>query len=312
MRATIGAAFLLLFAAFAADAPADEDKPAAPKKKDDTVVYAEDAWLAKVRDISNVDVVGVKKTDVLTRVAAKAVVTVRVKIWDIRSTKAGLAVDIVDIVPRGNAEHLSRDPIVLFAEDREAMKDWKRWDRLTFKVKPKVTPDGFIEYTRLVSSAADVDRTPNPGIEYFFPERPLADLDEFGSWTEKYSRACCAEDWKTAWKHYSRAASVAFPMSACVRQGAADPTSGRTPRGPVTLCFDIAGSTGVTDYGLLDSHGHPCTWAMARVDDPQAIEALQTGARAVILLNVKGLDRREDVEFRKGRFRVDVAFGRVK
>jgi hypothetical protein len=311
MKTIAAAALFLLLAFMAASAPADEDKPAAPKKKDDRHVYTEEEWIAKVKDLENVDVVGFKKQDVKTRTAAKSAVRVCVKIWDIRATKDGLSIDVVDVVPRGDAQRLSRDPIVLSAEDSEAVKDWKRWDRLAFKVEPKVTPDGAWQYTRIITRASDIDRTVNPGVEYAPAALPLAEVDSFDDFIGRFSRACASEDWKTAWKSYLHAAKIAYPASATVHEGLVD-ASGRAPRGPVNLVFDIVKPTAVSGYGFCDAQGHPMTSARVVVDDPQAIEALKTGARAEILLHVHGIGRFDDFAVKKGRFAVEVWFGRVK
>ena len=91
---------------------------------------------SRVKELKGTDLVGIKKKDVMAREAAKSVVRVRVKIWDIRPTKDGIAIDVVDVIPKKPEERLSRDPIVLYAEDRDVVKDWKRWDRLAFKVEP--------------------------------------------------------------------------------------------------------------------------------------------------------------------------------
>jgi hypothetical protein len=54
------------------------------------------------------------------------------------------------------------------------------------------------------------------------------------------------------------------------------------------------------------------TSAQVVVDDPQAIEALKTGAKAEVLFHVQGLTSREDLEVRQGKFQVVVSFGRVR
>ena len=57
----------------------------------------------------------------------------------------------------------------------------------------------------MVSAAADIDRTPNPGVEYPPPERTLARVDSFGDWAERYAVACAQCDWRTVWAAYGRA-----------------------------------------------------------------------------------------------------------
>ena len=312
MRAT-GAAAILLLAAFAAVAPAGEDPPG-PAKKDNSRVYSEEDWIAKVKDLAKVNQVGLKKKDLMEFEAKRSVVRVCVKIWDIRPTREGLLIDVVEVQPSrvvADKDRLPRDPIVLAATDNEVVKDWKRWDRLAFKVKPKVTPDGVFTYERKIASATDIDRVPNPGIEYPPKQRTLTEADGFGAWVEKYARWCEVPDWRSAWKTYTWAASVSFPMTATVRDGAID-AAGRSARGPVSLVFDVHRSTGVTGFGLLDGQGHPTPTARALVEDPQVIEALKPGTRAELWFRVVGFENREDMEIRKGRFRVEVTFGRVK
>ena len=314
MRRMRALAVMFLVGVLAVRASAGDDAAGGQKVKDVTV-FSEEDWLQKVKDISKVDTVGVKRTDVLTRQAAKSVIRMRVKIFDIRTTREGLAIDIVDVSPcraRADAAALPRDPILLPAEDGPAVGEWKKWDRIVFKVKPKVLPDGALQYTRLVSGAADLDRIPNPGIEYVPSDRPLAKTDAFGDWVDRYSRACCTPDWRTAWKMYSHANDLWFPVSAKVRAVAAEFAGGRAHRGPCSVTFDFTGSTGVTGYGYVDAQGHPQTWAQVVVEDPQIGETLVAGARAELRLRILGLEKREDLELREGRFRVEVAFGRVK
>jgi hypothetical protein len=298
-----------LLGGLVAGARAGDEKPGGAKK--DVHVYSEEEWLAKVRDIQNIDVVGVKRTDVLSREAAKSVIRMRVKIWDVRPTKDGPAVDLVDVVPSSapaDAPRLPRDPIVLPPSDGETVAAWKRWDRLTFKVTPKVAPDGSIAYAREVRGASDIDRLPNPGIEYPTSDVPLARADAFRDWVERFSRACAVPEWKTAWKSYSQAAATAFPVSATAREAPAGPLQ----RGPVSRVFDISDYTGTTGYGLLDAQGHPRTWANVEIADPQVAEALKGGVRAELHIHVLGFDKREDLELHEGRFRTHVTFGRIR
>jgi hypothetical protein len=313
MRLHTFAASVAFVALLAARAPAGDDAPK-PPKKDNARAISEEEWIVKVKDVARIDAVGVKKKDVLAFEARKAIVLVRSKIWDVRPTQDGIEVDIMEVmpVPDAIAEYrLPRDPILLPAEDAEAVKEWKRWDRLTFKVKPKVTPDGALQYERIIESAADVGRIPNPGVEYPPVAKPLADTDSFADWVDRYARACCVPDWRTAWKYYTGATSRLFPVTVTVRQGALD-RSGRGPRAPVSLVFDIVRTANVSGYGLVDSAGHPSTSTQAVVDDPQVAEALKAGARAELYFRVHGFESSADLETHRGRFRVDVTFGRLR
>lgn len=178
-------------------------------------------------------------------------------------------------------------------------------------MKPKVTPDGVLVYERVIRNAADIDLTPDPGVEYAPPTLPRADTDVFDDWVARYARACYTPDWKAAWRYYARATSLAFPMTATVRDGALD-ASRRASRGAASLTFDFVKPTGVTGYGYIDAQGHPLTSAKVLVDDPQAVEALKPGSRAEILFHVLGIERADDLQVRQGRFRVEITFGRVK
>ena len=303
---TFVASFAFL-ALLAGRAPAGDDAPK-PPKKDTSRAISEEEWIAKVQDVDRVDAVGVKKKDVLAFHAKKNVVLVRSKIWDVRQTAQGIEVDIVEVmpVPAAMAKHrLPRAPIVLAAEDKEAIKDWKRWDRLTFKMKPAVAADGALSYQRLIESVADVGRIANPGIEYPPPGKPLAGLDAFGPWVERYARAFAVPDWRAAWKYYQAASAQLFPVSATVRQGAPN-VQGRGPRAPVTLEFAVTGTTGSGLYGL------PTTTARVLIEDPQVTEALPAGARAELYFRVHGFEDSPDMAKQRGRFLVDVSFGKVR
>ena len=313
MRFAMVLAFVLILAGLATDAPAGDDRPK-PAKKDEGRALSETEWIARILDIEKVNSVGVKKKDVLAFEAKRTVVLVRVKIWDVRSTALGTEIDIVDVMPQPEAvakNRLPRDPILLPREDRDAIRDWRRWDRLTFKVKPSVAPDGSLSYERLVTGAADIARIPDPGIEYPPQPKDLAPLDSFGAWAERYADACRIPDWRAAWQCYSLASSRLFPMSATARDGAVD-AGGRAPRAPVSVLFVVTKPTGVAGFGLVDGDGRLATTARAVVEDPQVAEALKAGTRAEIYFRVHGFDRREDMETHRGRFRVDVTFGHVK
>jgi hypothetical protein len=310
---TTKVAVLLLLLGFAAAAPAGDDKPPAGKKEN-LRVYSEEEWIEKLKDIQKVDLVGFKREKVLAYEANKAIVRVRVKIWDIRPSANGPTIDIVDIIPRRSvpdSERISREPIVIPAVDGDAIKEWKRWDRLAFKVKPKVTPDGFVQYERHVNGVVDIDRTPNPGVEYAPQEQQLAGLDSFDDFCARYARAVGEPDWKAAWRQYHGARSKLFPVTARVQRGAVD-AQGRAPRGPSSIVFDFAKPPGVTGFGHCDGRGHPQMTASVVVDDPQLVEKLTPGAPAELLLQIVGLERASDLEVRQGKFRVEVSFGKAK
>jgi hypothetical protein len=313
MRVGAVVALVLLLLALAADAPAGDEPPKAPKKDLGRPV-SETEWIARVLDIDKVDAVGVKRKDLLAFAAKRSVVLVTVKIWDIRTTPLGAEIDIVDVMPQPEAitkNRLPRNPILLPPEERAAISEWGRWDRLTFKVKPSVTADGALDYERLVAGAKDLNRVPNPGVEYPPLTKDLAPLDSFGDWLTRFAGCCGIPDWRMAWQAYSLASSRVFPMSATAREGAVD-ANGRGPRVPVNVVFDIAKATGLGGYGLLDGSGRPITTVRALVEDPQVAESLTAGAKAVIHLRVHGFQDKAEMERQRGRFRVEVSFGRLR
>lgn len=308
-------AVLLVVVALCARAPAGDGAAPGPKKKEpEFIVRSEEEWFAKVRDIDKIDSISIKKSDVVAKEAARTVIRSRVKIRDIRAAEEGVAIDIMDVVPlRAGAERLSRPPIHLPATDRAAIAAWTKWDRLVFKVKPKVTPDGALEYARLVTTAADIERTPNPGVEYPEPARPLARVDTFRDFVDRYTHAITAGKWRPVWQMYAQATAALFPMTAVVKDpGAGDAAdAGSRPKASVHA-FEIAESTGVTGYGLLDSKQHPISSVWIDVDDPQVAETLKNGMRADLYFWVSGIENAADLEVREGHFKVTVTFGRLK
>jgi len=141
---------------------ADEGTPAKIPKRQE-ISFGE--WNHLVKTIRDSGQTTAKRVARLRDAAARYFVIERAKILDIRPAPT-YGKGALEIVPVGieGGEVATTIGFIVRPSEAEVARKWSRWDRLAWRLMPRVASLDEIELQVVYNSLADLNRTPNPGV----------------------------------------------------------------------------------------------------------------------------------------------------
>lgn len=168
-------------------------------------------WDEYVEDVKARDETTLDKVKALRSVASTTVIQESGKIRDIRPHKQ--AIEILTCGVRGGP------PVrrfIVSKSDRELVETkWKKWDRLTWRVTPRIHSLDNIELVPVYRSVADLGRTPNPGLAKV--DVPMNGLS-YSRWCAAYRGYSKARRWGDLWRMVRKVRGKAFAFKGVVEK----------------------------------------------------------------------------------------------
>jgi len=157
-----------------------EDAP-----KADVATVAADEWTRQVDEIQKLPTPG-ERVGALRKLAAGTLVERRGKVREfVKDVDHEVIVSVAVCGVYGGRGEKS---FSVGETDLEIVGKWRKWDRLAWKERPRVSESGDVTFETATPLASCV-RTPNPGFQPAPQVKATADVNAFGEWLQNFGRS---------------------------------------------------------------------------------------------------------------------------